>query len=552
MEFFPSEVNIKEKRKSNSHKANEDIKKKKKEIKDKDIIEEGEKEMLYKNLELLDKNDIISDNKEKAEEQIKNLEEEKKTDIKNIKKEKTKNINLDNETVDRMKIMFQSIKNFEQLKNEVYQMKKHFEYLNQITMKSLEEKQQNQFILFDQKFSNLNKKFELFMGDIKPSDLDYSNFENEGEKAMNLAELNSRMKAFQISKADITDLNQLNGDFDFKLKELSKKLRELKISIFGIEKHENISSEQESKQDKSNNKVNDNQNSQNKNYIVFKKLTFAPKNEFDKFKTKTEDEFKKIWKEIGSLKLIFGELKESIKDKASYNDLEELKNVILQKTEELFLNQNKKSLNYTSSLKILQDNFRKLLKLLSDKEEYFENNKHQIEINPIGGGSGGHSCASCENYIGDLKMENKFVNWNKFPNKQKDNTEVFKRVQNGYSRFLQMINFDNNGIPSFNPYTNSINNETKIEINHSFANKRLFSSKVKKISRQKKNTLEILYSKRDEFMTKQKLPSIKTSKSIDNFQKLKYNSNQNIHKKEIKFITPVFFRNVQETNNKNT
>ena len=585
VEFFPSEANIKEKRKSIYHKANNDINDIKKEIKEKkddEIIKEGEKEILNKNLELHDKKDDISENKEKKEEQIKNSEEEIKADINNKNKEKIQNIIYDNETVEKINTMFQSIKNFDQLKNEVYQMRKHFEYLNQITMKSLEEKQQTQLNLCNQKFSDLNKKFELLMGDIKPKDLDYNNLENEGEKAMNLSDLNTRLKTFQYSKADITDLNQLNEDFDFKFKELSKRLTELKLSIFGTEKHESIINEQENKQDKSNDKLNDkvndkindkvndklidNQNKDNKNDITFKKLTFAPKNEFDKFKTKTEDEFNKIWKEIDNLRLIFGDIKDTIKDKTSYNDLEELKNVILQKTEELFLNQNKKSINYTSSLKILQDNFKKLLKLLSDKEQYLENNKYQMENNPIRGG-GGHSCASCENFIGDLKMEHKFVNWNKFPKKQKDNTEIFKRVQNGYSRFLQMINFDSNGNPSFNPYTNSINNETNIssnledntaqskeknEINHSFINKRLFSSKVKKIFKHKNNTIELINTKREEIITKQKLPFIKTSKSIDNFQKLKYDTNQHINKKEINFITPVFSRNVQESNNKNT
>ena len=59
-----------------------------------------------------------------------------------------------------------------------------------------------------------------------------------------------------------------------------------------------------------------------------------------------------------------------------------------------------------------------------------------------------------------------------------------------------MINFDSNGNPLLAPYTSNINSDTnnssniennvsqtkeKNDINQSFANKRLFSSKVKKI-----------------------------------------------------------------------
>ena len=390
--------------------------------------------MLNEKLELQDKNDKISENKEQLEEQIKKSEEEKKDNINNIKKEKSKNINSDNEIADKVRTMFESIKNFEQLKTEVFNMKKNYEDLNRITMKSLEEKRQNQIIQLQNKILDINKKLELLMGDIKLKDLDYYNNENDGKKAMNLADLNIHLKLFQNSKANITDLNQLNEEFDFKIKELSEKIRNLRISIFGIDKNEN-------------NKSND---------FLFQKLSFTPKKEFDEFKTKSEEEFDKIWKEINNLRLILDDIKDN---KTSYNDLEELKNVILQKTEDLFLNQNKKSINYTSTLKILQDNFKKLLKLLSDKEQYYEKNQYQMEKNSLGGG---HSCASCENYIGDLKTEHKFVNWNKFPKKEKDNTEIFKRVQNGYSHLLQMINFDSNRNPHFSQNTNSINKVKQI------------------------------------------------------------------------------------------
>ena len=232
------------------------------------------------------------------------------------------------------------------------------------------------------------------------------------------------------------------------------------------------------------------------------------------------------------------------------------------------MSQNKKHVNYASAIKVLQDNFRKLLKLLSDKEQYYQNNQYnqyKMESNPMA--LGGHSCASCETYLGDLNPEQKFINWNKFPKKEKDNNaDILKRVQNGYSRLLQMINFDNNGNPSLNPYTSSINNETNISSNledntlatkeksdgnQSFSNKRLFSKKVKKISKENNKTIDLLNSKKEYLNKNKRLPSIKTSKSIDNLNKLKYKSNQNINKKEINFLNPGFSKIINDSEEKN-
>ena len=470
--------------------------------------------------------------------------------------------NNNNETSDKIKDLFDSIKNFEQLKNEVYEMKKYYENLSQITIKNFEEKSKNNELNFNQKLTELNKKFSLLIGDINPNDLEEKNEnEIEGYKPMNLSEINTRLRAFQYSKANMIDLTSMNDEFDLRIKGLNRKLDELKVSIFGgrISDDENKSSENE---EQNNDNSNSNCNSKEK-ILKMPRLNFASKTEFDKFKTESEEEFEKIWKEINNLKLNIDTFNDKIKNKANLDDLEELKNIILEKTEELFLNQNKRYVNYSSSLKILQENFKKLLKLLADKDMY-EKNQIPIENNPIGG----HSCASCETYLGDLKVEPKYVSWNRFPKKERDNGEIFKKVQNGYSRLLQMINFDNNGNPVLNPYTNSFNNETNIssnfednntngskdknDANQSFSNKRLFSSKVKKFSKETHKTIELMNSKKNELIKNKKLPSIRTSKSIDNFQNLKNSSNPvSSNKNNIYFINSSISQIGNETDKKN-
>ena len=543
-----------------------EIKEKEEEKTENKMKKEPKIEEENKGIEINEEREKVGDQKEKKEielkeENNKGKEMEKKINDINKKEEYSVDKNDNNKTTEKIKTLFESIKNFNQLKKEVYEMKKHYEYLNQLTVKNFEEKEQNNLANFNQKISEINKKFELLMGDIKPKDLENNSPEEQEYKAMNLSEINTRLRAYQFSKANTTDLSSLNEEFDFRIRELTRRFNEFKYSIFGSEK-EDIEKE------KDNEKDNNPESSDNIIGVNIPRLNFASKADFEKFKTKTEEEINNIWKEIDNIKLHVDDFNSKIKNKASLDELEELKDVILQKTEELFLSQNKKHVNYASAIKVLQDNFRKLLKLLSDKEQYYENNQYnqyKMESNPMA--LGGHSCASCETYLGDLNPEQKFINWNKFPKKEKDNNaDILKRVQNGYSHLLQMINFDNNGNPSLNPYTSSINNETNISSNledntlatkeksdgnQSFSNKRLFSTKVKKISKENNKTIDLLNSKKEYLNKNKRLPSIKTSKSIDNLNKLKYKSNQNINKKEINFLNPGFSKIINDSEEKN-
>ena len=519
---------------------------KKKENEEKDQKEETSKEKEEKSEHKVEKN----------EEERKNFTQENKIDNENHKNKE------DNKTSNKIKTLFESIKNFEQLKNEVYEMKKHYENLNLVIVQNFEKKEQqeqNNTNNINQQISEINKKFELLLGDIRTKDFENNESEIEDFKAMNLSEIITRLRAYQHSKANTTDLISLNEEFDIRIKELTRRLDEFKISIFGPE-NDNDANESNNEQNKAKDNIN------NRSVHNIPRFNFASKADFEQFKIKSEEEFSKLWKEINSLRLNVDDINSNIKNKTSLEEVEELKNIILEKTEELFLSQNKRYVNFVSSLKILQDNFKKLLKLLSDKEQYYENGNNPFSMNNNPLSLGGHSCASCDNFLGDLKSEPKFVNWKKFPRKEKDNGDILKRVQNGYSRLLQMINFDNNGYPSLIPYTSSINNETNISSNmednslatkerkdsdQSFSNKRLFSTKVKKISRENNNSIDFQNSKKENRNKGRKLPSIKTSKSIDNLYRIKYKSNQNSNKKEINFINPAISQLIRDSEEKN-
>ena len=594
-----NEINIEEKKEINNEnkkdmetkeeKEEKENKSEKDELQDNAKIEKDDKDSKKEKKEKNEKNEKEgTEKKEKKEENKENnisqINKEKEIKQQN-NNEKNQNVNkstnekteiIDKETINRIKLLFESINNFDQLKNEVCEMKKHYEYLNQLTLKTLEEKEQvkNNINKFALQFSELNKKFEALMGNPQHQEQsengqsenqlpEKENSDNNNKpKVMNLLEMNSLLKTFEYSKANLTDLSQINDDLDGKVKELSDKIDHLKLSLFGVEKDEKTNTKNKNNK---NQKIDDDNS---KNSINVQRFNFLNKADFEKFKTKTEEEHNKMWKEIDSLRLVVGDMNDNFNNKASLDDLEELKNIILDKTEELFLSQNKKNNNFSSAIKILQENFKKLLKLLSEKEQ--NNNfqgqfQHQFENKRSG--SGGNSCASCEKYIGELKTEPKFVNWNKFPQKGKNNADILKRVQNGYSRLLQMINFDNNGYPTLMPYTSNINSDTNIssniednisqtkdnnkEVNQSMLNKRIFSSKIKKILQENNTTLDYINSKKDEAFIRKKLPTIKTSKSIDNFRNLKLKSNQTSSSKEIYYINPALYKGSQKSEEKN-
>ena len=178
---------------------------------------------------------------------------------------------------------------------------------------------------------------------------------------------------------------------------------------------------------------------------------YLPKSEFDKYKRDTTLEFKKIWDEIKNIKDLINKISSLLNNKANLSDLEDLKNLILAKLEELALACNKKfaDRNETANnLKYLEDQIRKLFELLSSskKDTFNEADNWLLAKKPISG----YSCAACESVIGNLRDDaNKFIPWNKLP--LRDPGDKLYRMGNGFSKMLQMLNFDNYGNVSLNP-----------------------------------------------------------------------------------------------------
>ena len=446
--------------------------------------------------------------------------------------------NEKNSTVDKLRTLFNKIKNFEQLKEEVFEMKKIFqqtyEDVKSIQGKfsnmndkvkgmnkysggalSFEEIQENNEFkhLMKKKVEEYDKKFNIVLGDFKINEDNNENINTDREKnkkktrknkLFNIIEINRRVNEYQQSKVNTTDFELKNEEYKNNINEIERKLDDLLTNLYGTnyeEKEKNIEG------------------------TNTKKFLFATKNEFERFKTKTDDEIRRIWEKIEELNKLYEEIFSKVKDNCTINDLESMKNLILDKTQELFLNLKNKNID-NSSILTLQTNFNKLLRLLAEKEE---NENWLLAKKSIGG----HSCASCENYLGLLKDDtDRYVHWKKMPIKIKDKDNILHRVGNGYSRLLRMINFDKNGIPSLNPLNNkneyfsgmtsNVNEDNKIkenELNKSGYNQSIHSITSKFFPKEKSEIINDFKTRNKLDKNEKRLPNIQASNSSDYFDK---------------------------------
>ena len=257
---------------------------------------------------------------------------------------------------------------------------------------------------------------------------------------------------------------------------------------------------------------------------------YLPKSEFDKYKRDTTLEFKKIWDEIKNIKDLINKISSLLNNKANLSDLEDLKNLILAKLEELALACNKKfaDRNETANnLKYLEDQIRKLFELLSSskKDTFNEADNWLLAKKPISG----YSCAACESVIGNLRDDaNKFIPWNKLP--LRDPGDKLYRMGNGFSKMLQMLNFDSYGNVSLNPnIINEANFYNNVNINNNNINNSINNSG------QNNNNNTLLSNQKGKTDMKKRVQSANPKIKL-NFQENKLR-NKNLGNKEINDAT---------------
>ena len=361
-----------------------------------------------------------------------------------------------NEDLDKLKKELEELKQAHdqtviKVTNNKEQIDLILERLNEINngYKSGDEKLQKEIDEINKKINQINSQIDLLLklprgtGDNKNanSDMDLSainelmkrilNLESDYKafvERVNIDEIYRQLKFLHETKADKKELKEKYDDHQMQIDAINKRLDGLFAQMLS---RKNEGSDQP--------------------VIDIDFSLYLPKSEFDKYKRDTTLEFKKIWDEIKNIKDLINKISSLLNNKANLSDLEDLKNLILAKLEELALACNKKfaDRNETANnLKYLEDQIRKLFELLSSskKDTFNEADNWLLAKKPISG----YSCAACESVIGNLRDDaNKFIPWNKLP--LRDPGDKLYRMGNGFSKMLQMLNFDNYGNVSLNP-----------------------------------------------------------------------------------------------------
>lgn len=136
---------------------------------------------------------------------------------------------------------------------------------------------------------------------------------------------------------------------------------------------------------------------------------------FQEYLKKYSKDKDKLEKNIEEIRRLFKDIAEAFNKKADEEDLRNFELLLNNKLEELKLMSGKKfadKIDTGKTLKFLDTQIKYLTEAFIKKTD--RNDNWLIAKKPIGG----HACASCEAYIGDLKEKGDFVAWNKYPQRK--------------------------------------------------------------------------------------------------------------------------------------
>ena len=241
---------------------------------------------------------------------------------------------------------------------------------------------------------------------------------------------------------------------------------------------------------------------------------------FDNFKSQIIKEFSSVNDNFTHLRRLVDNILESLKNKPSYRDIKALEEEIMLKYEELKVASNKKfaeRIETTKNFKYLDTQIKNILQIYIKKEKRSEN--WILAKKPIT-----NLCASCEAYIGELKDNNNYQPWNKYP--LKDPNDKVYRLGNGFSKMLQMVQLDENDKKNMGMATQLNNNEFNL------GSKLLKLDKVDTNLPNDNNYGQIKTELNNKDNKEKSLPKIKGNNTMTNFTKKNNNNNtvENISK----------------------
>ena len=233
---------------------------------------------------------------------------------------------------------------------------------------------------------------------------------------------------------------------------------------------------------------------------------------FDNFKAQIIKEFSSVNDNFTHIRRLVDNILDSLKNKPAYKDIKALEEELTLKYEELKIASNKKfaeRIETTKNFKYLDTKIKNILQIYIKREKRSEN--WLLAKKPIT-----NLCASCEAYIGELKDNNSYQPWNKYP--LKDPNDKAYRLGNGFSKMLQMVQLDENDKKNQAMLTQLNNQEFNL------GNKLL---KLDKVESNLNNDINIGPIKTEINNNHKSLPKIKGNNTMTNFTK-KNNNNQSI------------------------
>ena len=275
------------------------------------------------------------------------------------------------------------------------------------------------------KFSTLDNYYEVKneINNIKKASNKYAT--NSDLKAIyNKSEENE--KEIKLIKTKYEDL-ELNLDLKEDLKGLKKRVELFHTRI------ENLEYGEKSFKKRLENQINEINifNDSIKNFLEIKT--------FENFKNQLTKEFNNININFIHTRKLLDEIVDSMKEKVSFQDIKILEKSFETKLEIIQLNSYKKfceKADTIKSFKYIEQQIKSIFEIMQKKAG--DNEGWLIAKKPLNL----NLCASCESYIGDLKDNNPYIPWNKYP--LRDSNDKLYRLGNGYSKMLQMLNVEEN------------------------------------------------------------------------------------------------------------
>ena len=261
-----------------------------------------------------------------------------------------------------------------------------------------------------------------------------------------IEKINGDKKEININMALIQkSLNILKGQFfDYindqtdhnNIEILLKKFENIQNSIYKLQEFEKEMEEKE------------------KRRLIIDPSKYVKNEIFNDFVANNQKIYDSNKKEVNEMRVNLDDLKnkESV-TKATLKDLKSLEDSVLSKMENLKQLISEKFVDKTTLNKNTKIIEMQTKQLIEENKKSEKMDSWILAKRPVGG----HLCASCEAYLGDLNQSSntKFIAWNKYP--QKEPSEKVFKISGGISRILQIVKNKNLNNSTNNSYNNGIN-----------------------------------------------------------------------------------------------